>query len=78
MSKGFLVKFEDDYGNSRTIYANASNEYEARKIALSKAENCDNHRRAFEYFGSSMTISNVYQKRNRYDDYVDFDEHPWK
>ena len=80
MSKEFLVKFEDDYGNSRTVYARADNEHEARSIAISKARNCYNHRNAFEDFdGSSTAISNVYRKSSRYDDEdSDFIEHPWK
>lgn len=79
MGKGFFVKFEDEYGNSRTIYANANNEYEAKMIALSKAQNCINHRNAFEAFCGNTMISNIYQKRNVYDnEYMDFDEHPWK
>ena len=80
MRKGYLVKLEDEYGNSRTIYANAHNEYEASQIAFSKAENCDYHRRAFEGFGSShFSVSDIYQKRNSYqDDEPYFDEHPWK
>lgn len=63
MGKGFFVKFEDEYGNSRTIYANANNEYEAKMIALSKAQNCINHRNAFEAFCGNTMISNIYQKR---------------
>lgn len=70
MSRGFLVKFEDDYGNSRTVYAEADNEYEARQIACSKAQNSYRHKYAFESFdGESTTISSVYRKRSRYDDY---------